>query len=171
MEERKTETKEVITLDNDRIRGFFEAHPYIEPTRFVLSCIAKFQEHMFEDETTHVVKHDVLMDLKEEFQTFLYKKQTCIRLLKSFYREELQLMENTHFPALEMYLKSKFAEDELGTEFANLHQCINCARASFPSKKALAVHQRYCIDKISETMSSPDGTQQTDESRPAKIDT
>jgi HAMP domain-containing protein len=136
--------KDAIVLDNERICGFFDAHPYVDPTRFMLSCIKNFEQKMYSDETTHVIKHDSLQSLKREFQALVCQKEHSIKILKAFYREQLQLMENVQLPTLEVYLKSKFDEEELGPQFANLFECPDCTRASFPSKKALAVHRRYC---------------------------
>lgn len=136
----------VIILDHERIRGFFAAHPYVDPTRFVLSCISKFQDYMYIDETTHVLNHETLLSLKDEFMDMNHRKRHATESLKTFYREQLQLIEHLQTPSVELYLRSKFTEEELELDAINIHRCSKCERASFPNKKALAVHRRYCLE-------------------------
>jgi hypothetical protein len=143
-----------IVLNHERILGFFAAHAYIDPTQFVLSCINKFQEHVHEQETTHVVKHDALLNIKEEYQRLRILKQNMASTLKAAYHEQMKLVDAIQLDSLGQYLGPKFdmngEESKRPTkreEEPPSFRCPHCNIYVFCSKKSLAAHARSCIKK------------------------
>lgn len=162
-----------LLLTHERIIGFFEDHPYIDPTHFMLSCIGKFQDHVHEDATTHVLKHDVALGMRDDYQAFMARRATMLALLKSTYRELLHQTEHLSMMHMHEFLAKKFdlsppapppppSEQEqqqhkddvkntadagagLATEAQQqFFECSFCGTYKFASKRALAGHVRKC---------------------------
>jgi len=140
---RQVESVDPIILTNPRILAFFVQYPYIEPTKFILSCINKFDSHLHEDATTHVIKHDSLIKIQQEYNSFIAQKESILNVMRASHKDQLRTLETMNFFGLESYLSKKFDVVEDGGILCHL-----CKLHKFPTKKSLGAHLRKCKTTI-----------------------
>jgi hypothetical protein len=92
-----------------------------------------------------------LLDINQEFQTFLNQKETVINYIRDTNKRLIQQILDFELPSLHKYLSSKFAT----TKTLDL-KCHMCNKFTGKNNKSLASHKKTCSTKITESCESPD---------------
>jgi hypothetical protein len=141
----------------ERICGFFDA-PVCRPNTFLLSCIKNFEQKMYSDETTHVIKR---RSLKQEFQALVCQRTFHKKYWKLLSR---QLRFDGECPASNARGLSKIQVWQRGRtrpQFANLTRCPIDARMSQFSVKNPGCASPILREKLMTLLSSADWWAQT----------
>lgn len=84
-----------------------------------------------------------LLDINQEFQTFLNQKETVINYIRDTNKRLIQQILDIELPSLHKYLSSKFAT----TKTLDL-KCNVCNKFTGKNNKSLASHKKTCTNKV-----------------------
>ena len=83
-----------------------------------------------------------LLDINQEFQTFLNQKETVINYIRDTHKRLIQQILDIELPCMHKYLSSKFAT----TKTLDL-RCNICNKFTGKNNKSLASHKKTCITR------------------------
>lgn len=102
-----------------------------------------------------------LLDINQEFQTFLNKKETVINYIRETNKKLIQQILDIELPTLHKYLSSKFATTNT-IDF----KCYICNKFTGKNNKSLASHNKTCSVKTRNNVESDEIKQ---DNKPTKI--
>jgi hypothetical protein len=89
--------------------------------------------------------NEQLLDINQEFQTFLNQKETIINYIRDTNKKLIQTILDIELPTLHKYLSSKFAS----TNTIDL-KCNICEKFTGKNNKSIASHKKTCSTKTSD---------------------
>ena len=97
-----------------------------------------------------------LLDINQEFQTFINQKETIINYIRDTNKKLIQQLLDIELPSLHKYLSSKFAT----TKTLDL-KCNICNKFTGKNNKSLASHKKTCSIKKNDYTDSIESTEST----------
>ena len=99
--------------------------------------------------TFNPLTDEQLLDINQEFQTFLNQKETVINYIRDTNKRLIQQILDIELPSLHKYLSSKFAT----TKTLDL-KCNICNKFTGKNNKSLASHKKTCTSKSNDSNDS-----------------
>ena len=93
--------------------------------------------------------NEQLLDINQEFQTFLNQKETIINYIRDTNKRLIQQILDIELPSLQKYLSAKFAT----TKTLDL-KCDICHKFTGKNNKSIASHKKSCAIKTQDSLKS-----------------
>jgi hypothetical protein len=105
----------------------------------IIDHITTILNQIKKETNKNIITDDIMIDINQEFQTFLNQKETLINLIRETNKKIISQITDIELPSLQKLLSSKFAS----TKTLDL-KCDICNKFTGSNLKSLSIHKRKC---------------------------
>ena len=105
----------------------------------IIDHITTILNQIKKETNKNIITDDIMIDINQEFQTFLNQKETLINLIRETNKKIISQITDIELPSLQKLLSSKFAS----TKTLDL-KCDICSKFTGSNLKSLSIHKRKC---------------------------
>jgi hypothetical protein len=139
-----------IDIQNNNVLIYIHNCEYDE---FKIQSCVSLIDHLTEilsqikkDKNNNIISDEILLEINQEFQTFLNQKETLVNFIKDTNKKIINQITDLELPSLHKLLSTKYAS----TKTLDL-KCDLCNKFTGINSKSLSAHKNKCKGNDSET--------------------